>query len=237
SPQQHLGRPDGGGPGWRHGRRAHGVGGSGRGRRPPRSHGCGARLSGANRRSYGIGDQAPVWRQGYQPADTRPWWHNGSSGWSGDRGGSRRIGRLLPQRAFAGTSAADGVLEDARQGATAERGEADAGAGSRARGGARWPGAKRGRSPRPPPCGAGAAGSVGQSRLALMGRTRDRFEVVALTARHNAERLAELAVRHQAGLAVIAEEGQYHDLKQRLAGTGIEVAAGMSGLIEAALRT
>jgi 1-deoxy-D-xylulose-5-phosphate reductoisomerase len=35
---------------------------------------------------------------------------------------------------------------------------------------------------------------------------------------------------------VIAEEGQYHDLKQRLAGTGIEVAAGMSGLIEAALR-
>ncbi|HJZ33811.1 MAG TPA: 1-deoxy-D-xylulose-5-phosphate reductoisomerase, partial [Hyphomicrobiaceae bacterium] len=74
------------------------------------------------------------------------------------------------------------------------------------------------------------------STLDLIGRNRDRFEVVALTARHNAERLADLAVRHQAGLAVIAEEGQYHDLKQRLAGTGIEVAAGMSGLIEAALR-
>src|SRR5215467_10297349 len=82
----------------------------------------------------------------------------------------------------------------------------------------------------------GATGSVGQSTLDLIGRNRDRFEVVALTARHNAERLADLAVRHQAGLAVIAEEGQYHDLKQRLAGTGIEVAAGMSGLIEAALR-
>ncbi|HJZ33553.1 MAG TPA: 1-deoxy-D-xylulose-5-phosphate reductoisomerase, partial [Hyphomicrobiaceae bacterium] len=55
----------------------------------------------------------------------------------------------------------------------------------------------------------GATGSVGQSTLDLIGRNRDRFEVVALTARHNAERLADLAVRHQAGLAVIAEEGQY----------------------------
>jgi 1-deoxy-D-xylulose-5-phosphate reductoisomerase len=45
-----------------------------------------------------------------------------------------------------------------------------------------------------------------------------------------------LAVRHGAELAVIAEESQYKALKERLAGTGIATAAGMPGLIEAALR-
>jgi 1-deoxy-D-xylulose-5-phosphate reductoisomerase len=82
----------------------------------------------------------------------------------------------------------------------------------------------------------GATGSVGQSTLDLIGRNANIFKVVALTAKHNAESLADLAVRHGAELAVIAEEAQYDDLKQRLAGTGIEVAAGMPGLIEAALR-
>ena len=82
----------------------------------------------------------------------------------------------------------------------------------------------------------GATGSVGQSTLDLIGRNANIFKVVALTAKHNAESLADLAVRHGAELAVIAEEAQYEDLKQRLAGTGIEVAAGMAGLIEAALR-
>jgi 1-deoxy-D-xylulose-5-phosphate reductoisomerase len=82
----------------------------------------------------------------------------------------------------------------------------------------------------------GATGSVGQSTLDLIGRNANIFKVVALTAKHNAESLAALAVRHGAELAVIAEEAQYDDLKQRLAGTGIEVAAGMAGLIEAALR-
>jgi 1-deoxy-D-xylulose-5-phosphate reductoisomerase len=82
----------------------------------------------------------------------------------------------------------------------------------------------------------GATGSVGQSTLDLIGRNPNIFKVVALTAKHNVERLAELAVRHGAELAVIAEDAHYQDLRQRLAGTGIEVAAGMAGLIEAALR-
>ena len=82
----------------------------------------------------------------------------------------------------------------------------------------------------------GATGSVGQSTLDLIGRNANRFKIVALTANHNAERLAELAVQHAAELAVIAEESQYNLLKERLAGTGIAVAAGMAGLIEAALR-
>ncbi|HEU0160187.1 MAG TPA: 1-deoxy-D-xylulose-5-phosphate reductoisomerase, partial [Hyphomicrobiaceae bacterium] len=82
----------------------------------------------------------------------------------------------------------------------------------------------------------GATGSVGQSTLDLIGRNPNLFKVVALTARHNIERLAELAVRHGAELAVIAEESQYKALQERLAGTGIATAAGMPGLIEAALR-
>jgi 1-deoxy-D-xylulose-5-phosphate reductoisomerase len=82
----------------------------------------------------------------------------------------------------------------------------------------------------------GATGSVGQSTLDLIGRNPNHFQIVALTAKHNAERLAELAVTHGAELAVIAEEGCYQDLKARLAGTGIAAAAGMPGLIEAALR-
>ena len=82
----------------------------------------------------------------------------------------------------------------------------------------------------------GATGSVGQSTLDLIGRNPNRFKIVALTAKNNAARLAELAIAHSAELAVIAEEAQYQDLKARLAGTGIAVAAGMPGLIEAALR-
>jgi 1-deoxy-D-xylulose-5-phosphate reductoisomerase len=82
----------------------------------------------------------------------------------------------------------------------------------------------------------GATGSVGQNTLDLIGRNPRHFKVVALTAKHNWERLAELAVEHAAELAVIAEESRYDDLKERLAGTGIAVAAGMPGLIEAALR-
>ncbi len=82
----------------------------------------------------------------------------------------------------------------------------------------------------------GATGSVGQSTLDLIGRNPNTFKIVALTANHNAARLAELAIEHGAELAVIAEEAQYKDLAARLAGTGIETAAGMAGLIEAALR-
>jgi len=82
----------------------------------------------------------------------------------------------------------------------------------------------------------GATGSVGQSTLDLIGRNPNSFKIVALTAKHNAERLAELAIAHGAELAVIAEEECYPDLKARLAGTGIAAGAGMSGLIEAALR-
>jgi 1-deoxy-D-xylulose-5-phosphate reductoisomerase len=82
----------------------------------------------------------------------------------------------------------------------------------------------------------GATGSVGQSTLDVIGRNAGTFDVVALTANRNAAALAELAVRHRAELAVVADDGSYRELKELLAGTEVEVAAGASGLIEAATR-
>ena len=82
----------------------------------------------------------------------------------------------------------------------------------------------------------GATGSVGSSTLDLVGRTPQLFEVVALTAQNSVEALAECALRHSAQLAVIADPSRYRALKERLAGSGIEVAAGACGLIEAAER-
>jgi 1-deoxy-D-xylulose-5-phosphate reductoisomerase len=82
----------------------------------------------------------------------------------------------------------------------------------------------------------GATGSVGESTLDLIGRNPAMFEVVALTANGNAAKLAELAHRHRAELAVVADESAFGELKERLAGSGIKAAAGASALVEAALR-
>ncbi len=83
----------------------------------------------------------------------------------------------------------------------------------------------------------GATGSIGTNTLDIVGRNRDQFEVVALTANHNAEQLAELAKRHNAQMAVVADERQYNVLKDALSGTKIEVGAGEEALEEAASRT
>ena len=82
----------------------------------------------------------------------------------------------------------------------------------------------------------GATGSVGTSTLDLIGRTPNQFEVVALTAQTNVEALAECALRHRAAFAVIGDASRYQALKERLSGSGIEIAAGAAALIEAAAR-
>jgi 1-deoxy-D-xylulose-5-phosphate reductoisomerase len=82
----------------------------------------------------------------------------------------------------------------------------------------------------------GATGSIGTSTLDLIGRDPSAYEVVALTGCRNTARLAELALKHRAEVAVIADEGGYADLSERLAGSGIETAAGSKALLEAASR-
>ncbi|MEE1543677.1 MAG: 1-deoxy-D-xylulose-5-phosphate reductoisomerase [Alphaproteobacteria bacterium] len=80
----------------------------------------------------------------------------------------------------------------------------------------------------------GSTGSVGCSTVGLIEAERERYVVEAITANRNVDRLAEQARRLRPRLAVIADEGLYSELKVALAGTGVESAAGASGLLEAA---
>ena len=82
----------------------------------------------------------------------------------------------------------------------------------------------------------GSTGSVGCSTLDLIERQPEAFAVEALTANGSAGRLAEQARRVGAKLAVVADEARYQDLKQALAGSGVEAAAGVQAVIEAAAR-
>jgi 1-deoxy-D-xylulose-5-phosphate reductoisomerase len=82
----------------------------------------------------------------------------------------------------------------------------------------------------------GSTGSVGCSTLDLVERHADRFEIEALTAHRNVKLLIEQALRHRPAFAVIADESLYPALKSALAGSGVEAAAGMDAVIEAARR-
>ncbi|WP_299484041.1 1-deoxy-D-xylulose-5-phosphate reductoisomerase [uncultured Roseibium sp.] len=79
----------------------------------------------------------------------------------------------------------------------------------------------------------GATGSIGQSLADLVERNPDRFEVVALVANRNAQALADLAIRLNASLAVLAEEEHYGQLVESLDGKGIETATGRNAVNEA----
>lgn len=80
----------------------------------------------------------------------------------------------------------------------------------------------------------GATGSIGTSTLDLIGRNSERFEIVALTANSDAEKLAALAIQHRARFAAIADAAAFGELSRLLAGTGIRAGAGEAALIEAA---
>jgi 1-deoxy-D-xylulose-5-phosphate reductoisomerase len=82
----------------------------------------------------------------------------------------------------------------------------------------------------------GATGSIGTSTVDLIKRNPDRYRVEAVTAGRNAGPLAQIARAVGARMAVVANEDAYAELKEALAGTGIEAAAGEAGLVEAAER-
>ena len=82
----------------------------------------------------------------------------------------------------------------------------------------------------------GSTGSVGRNTVDLIEHRPERFVVEALTANRNARLLAEQAKRLRPGLAVVADPDSYDELKEALAGTGIEAAAGAAAVIEAASR-
>jgi 1-deoxy-D-xylulose-5-phosphate reductoisomerase len=80
----------------------------------------------------------------------------------------------------------------------------------------------------------GSTGSIGVSTLDVVRQLGEDYAVDALTGHGNIELLARQAQDARARLAVTADETRYQDLKDALAGTGIAVAAGTSGLAEAA---
>ncbi len=82
----------------------------------------------------------------------------------------------------------------------------------------------------------GSTGSVGCNTLDLIERQPEAFAVEALTANDSVGRLAEQARRVGAKLAVVADSSRYQDLKEALAGSGVEVAAGARAVAEAAGR-
>ncbi|MBA3049095.1 MAG: 1-deoxy-D-xylulose-5-phosphate reductoisomerase, partial [Brevundimonas sp.] len=87
----------------------------------------------------------------------------------------------------------------------------------------------------------GSTGSVGCSTLDLMDQAEatgsGAFEVEALTGGANISRLAEQARRWKPRLAVTADPARLDELRDALAGSGVEAAAGDQAVIEAAART
>ncbi len=84
----------------------------------------------------------------------------------------------------------------------------------------------------------GSTGSIGVNTLDVVAQLggRDAFDIVAITGNSNVALLAEQARAFGARLAVTADDKQYATLKDALAGTGIEVAAGRAALVEAGQR-
>ncbi len=84
----------------------------------------------------------------------------------------------------------------------------------------------------------GSTGSIGVNTLDVVAQLggRNAFDIVAVTGNSNVALLAEQAKAFGARFAVTADDKQYATLKDALAGTGIEVAAGRAALVEAGQR-
>jgi 1-deoxy-D-xylulose-5-phosphate reductoisomerase len=82
----------------------------------------------------------------------------------------------------------------------------------------------------------GATGSIGGSTVDLLKRGNGQYRVEAVTAHKNAAELAQIACDLRARFAAVADPSAYRELKEALAGTGIEAASGEDALVEAAQR-
>lgn len=82
----------------------------------------------------------------------------------------------------------------------------------------------------------GATGSIGCNTLDLVRHNRAAYVVEALTAHRNVELLIAQALEFRPAVAVIGDESLYPQLRDRLAGSGVEAAAGLAAVAEAAAR-
>ena len=79
----------------------------------------------------------------------------------------------------------------------------------------------------------GSTGSIGRQALEVI--AAEDMAVAALTANRDVDRLEEQCRRFRPALAVMMDPAAADTLRVRLADTGIRVAAGMDGLLEAAV--
>ena len=82
----------------------------------------------------------------------------------------------------------------------------------------------------------GSTGSIGEHTLAIIRSKPRRYRVHILTAQNNVEKLTAQALEFRPKHVVIGNEDHYFALKQALAGTDIEVAAGQQAIVDAAAR-
>ncbi|MEM6660665.1 MAG: 1-deoxy-D-xylulose-5-phosphate reductoisomerase [Pseudomonadota bacterium] len=83
----------------------------------------------------------------------------------------------------------------------------------------------------------GATGSIGASTCSVVDALGpENFDVVAVTGQTNINELAGIARRLNADVAVTADPLRLEALREALAGSGVEAAAGPEALIEAASR-
>ena len=85
-------------------------------------------------------------------------------------------------------------------------------------------------------CILGSTGSIGENTLDVVARNPERFNVVALTAHRNVDKLARQCKRFEAKVAVVADPGLEPELAARLKeqGSNTEIMAGEDGLVEVA---
>lgn len=82
----------------------------------------------------------------------------------------------------------------------------------------------------------GATGSIGRSTVDLLLAEPERYRVEAVVSGRDAVALAEVARSLNAKIAVIADPASYPALREALAGSGIEAAAGDDAMADAAAR-
>ncbi len=82
----------------------------------------------------------------------------------------------------------------------------------------------------------GATGSIGRSCARVIGAAPGRFAVGSVASGRDGAGLGRLAVELGAEFAAVADPAGYGDLKAALAGSGVEAAAGVEAVREAALR-
>jgi 1-deoxy-D-xylulose-5-phosphate reductoisomerase len=85
-------------------------------------------------------------------------------------------------------------------------------------------------------CILGSTGSIGENTLDVLARHPDRYQVVALTAHRNVEKLAAQCARFDAKLAVVADTGREAELRALLRqhGSTARVRSGANAVTEAA---